>query len=284
MKNINVYNDEKGNEFGFFAGYATRDVMVTTGSNGVPFATTSIGLDEKALSYQKIECNGFLNIELFGDIAEKFSEKVHKGDNVLVFGSFGMKKYKAKNSNEERESLSINAKYFVVVPKNCNEIFHFPNTLEFTHSYVKDKKQVITKKNAIIMKINKVCEPKQTSVGVVKNYLGKTFGIKDVETNCTLSIFGDKYTFLKEGMTLFVVGNLKTNEWNDNEYYSMTPFSIDVVLWPEKKSSNNMSENVSVGADIEGTSALAHDPVPVAEINLDNYVNLDIDDDEDVPF
>ena len=45
-----------------------------------------------------------------------------------------------------------------------------------------------------------------------------------------------------------------------------------------------MSENISVGANIEGTSALAHDPVPVAEINLDNYANLDIDDDEDVPF
>ena len=283
MKNINVYNDEKGNEFGFFAGYATRDVMVTTSSNGVPFATTSIGLDEKALSYQKIECNGFLNIELFGDIAEKFSEKVHKGDNVLVFGSFGMKKYKAKN-NEERETLSINAKYFVVIPKNSREIFHFPNTLEFTHSYTKDEKQIIAKKNAIIIKINKACEPKQTSVGVVKNYLGKAFGIQGIETNCTLTIFKDKYTFLKEGMTLFVVGNLKINEWNGNEYYSITPFSIDVALWPEKKSSNNVPENTSVGASTEGTSALAQDSVPVGEINLDGYVGLDIDDDEDVPF
>ncbi|BCX14173.1 MAG: hypothetical protein KatS3mg085_705 [Candidatus Dojkabacteria bacterium] len=95
----------------FLVGRATKDLEIQDSKNGNKYVRFSLAVNDYDKSAEKEEVT-YYDVLLFGQQAENASERIKKGDAVLVVGKPEIDAYASKNEGEPKAKVSVIAKYW----------------------------------------------------------------------------------------------------------------------------------------------------------------------------
>jgi single-strand DNA-binding protein len=96
-------------------GHLTRDVELRTTSGGTPVTDVSIAINERRKQGDEVrEETTFVDITLWGRLAEIAADYLHKGDPILVEGKLRLETWESA-SGDKRSKLKVVAQQMLML-------------------------------------------------------------------------------------------------------------------------------------------------------------------------
>lgn len=96
-------------------GHLTRDLEIRTTQSGLAIGNTTIAVTEKR---KDNEHTSFIDVKVFGKMAENFQKFVKKGQSVHINGRLRQESWEDKQTGQKRSKLGVLVDGFQLLPQS----------------------------------------------------------------------------------------------------------------------------------------------------------------------